>query len=144
MRLEDCFKGRQLRRGRPDINMARKSMEMAFEKLERASELQEKEFYEESVVASYSAMFQAARAILFVEGIIEKNHYCVVLYLTENHKDDLGLDLISWLDTYRLERHQWFYGVERLGTDSDESEDAIDRSTKFLERAKEILNKKKP
>jgi uncharacterized protein (UPF0332 family) len=139
MRLEDCFKMRHLRMTHPDNDMSEKALDMAFEKLDRATELHEREFYDESVVSSYSSMFQAARAILFKEGVIEKNHFCVVLYLTEHHSADLGTDLISWLDTYRLERHQWFYGVESLGTNIEESEAAIRRAGDFLEKAEKIL-----
>jgi uncharacterized protein (UPF0332 family) len=122
--------------------MAERALDMAFDKIARANELHANGFFDESLVASYSAMFQAARAVLFNEGIIEKNHYCVILYLTERHSSDIGLEMISWLDTYRLERHQWFYGVERLGTDMQESEEAIRRAGEFLERAQKVLNRK--
>lgn len=57
----------------------------------------------------------------------------------EKHKDDLGLDMISWLDTYRLERHQWFYGVESLGTDDEESSDALERASSFIERIEHLM-----
>lgn len=94
--------------------MSEKAMDMAYEKLERSVELKEKGFMEESIVAAYSGMFQVARALLYSEGITEKNHYCVVLYLRREHMGDLGPELIGWLDQYRVERHNWFYGVESL------------------------------
>ena len=88
-------------------------------------------------------MFQAARSLLFKEGIIEKNHYCVVLYPKENHIDSIGSELISWLDLYRTERHSWFYGVEPLDTDEEEAEEAIERSNKFIEKISNLKKKKK-
>jgi len=58
--LEDCYKGRFLRKTDPDLNMSKKAIEMANEKLNRALELHDKGFFDESVVASYAAMFQSA------------------------------------------------------------------------------------
>ena len=139
MRLEDCFKSRALRKGQIERERSSKSKEMAYKRLNKATELQEKGFYEECVVASYSAMLMAARALLFHDGIIEKNHYCVVLYLNKYYLNEIGPELISWLDTYRSERHQWFYGIEGLIIEPDESSDALDRANRFLERISSIL-----
>jgi len=61
--------------------------------------------------------------------------------LTETHANDLGLDQISWLDTYRMERHQWFYGVVGLGTDEKESDEAISRAERFIVTIERILSK---
>jgi uncharacterized protein (UPF0332 family) len=84
-------------------------------------------------------MFQAARSLLYKEGIVEKNHYCVVLYLKENHSDSIGLELIGWLDMYRVERHSWFYGVEPLDTDENEAEEAIERSNRFIDKVSVMI-----
>ena len=128
-----------LRRETPNTLMSGKALDMAYDKLDRAIELREKGFHDEAVVASYSAMFQAARALLFSEGVVEKSHYCVILYLKDNHKNSLGMELISWLDLYRIERHTWFYGVESMDTDETGSEEAIDRSNEFIDRISNIL-----
>ena len=114
MRSDDCFKKRLLRRDRPDMNKAIKSIEIAFEKLNRSYALFEDEFFEEALVKTYTSMFHAARAIFFKDGIIEKSHVCVVAYLGDNYSSELGKDKISWLDTYRLERHESFYGLDEL------------------------------
>jgi len=142
MRLEDCFRRRLLRRETPNHLMSNKALDMAYEKLARAVDLKENGFFDEAVVASYSAMFQAARALLFNEGVMEKSHYCVVLYLRENHKKTLGMELIGWLDMYRTERHAWFYGIESMNVDEVEAGEAIERSNKFIDRiSKLLLNK---
>ena len=83
MRTNDCFKKRLLRKGKPDFLKASKALEMSEIKLERAQDLFENGFYEESIVASYTSMFQASRALLFKDGITEKSHACVVSYLKE-------------------------------------------------------------
>ena len=81
MRTDDCFKKRLLRRTIPDPLKVTKALEMAEVKKERAFELFENDFFEESIVASYTSMFQASRAILFHDGVVEKSHACVVAYL---------------------------------------------------------------
>jgi uncharacterized protein (UPF0332 family) len=145
MRADDCFKKRLLRRTKPDLLKVTKALEMAGLKKERAQDLFENDFFEESIVSSYTSMFHAARALLFREGIIEKSHACVVSYLREHYSSELGQDKINWLDTYRLERHESFYGLEKSSVDEHEVEDALEKSEKFLETIQQIiikLNKK--
>ena len=141
MRADDCFKKRLLRITKPDELKVTKALEMAEVKKERAFELFEDDFFEESIVASYTSMFQAARAILFHDGIIEKSHACVVAYLREHYSSKLGQNMINWLDTYRLERHESFYGLEKTTIDEDEAKDAFEKSEKFLELVQQILKK---
>ena len=49
--------------------------------------------------------------------------------------------MINWLDTYRLERHESFYGLEKSIIDEDEAKDALEKSEKFLELVRQILQK---
>jgi len=141
MRADDCFKKRLLRRTKPDQLKEIKALEMAEVKKERALELFENDFFEESIVASYTSMFQASRALLFHDGVIEKSHACVVAYLREHYSSKLGQNVINWLDTYRLERHESFYGLEKSIIDEDEAKDALEKSEKFLESVQLILQK---
>ncbi len=140
MRADECFKKRLLRRLKPDPLKVTKALEMAELKKQRASDLFENDFFEESIVSSYTSMFQAARALLFHDGVIEKNHACVVAYLREYYSSELGPDKINWLDTYRLERHESFYGLEKSNIDNQEAEDALLKSVRFLESVQQILN----
>lgn len=142
MRVDDCFKKRLLRRDKPDILKVKKALEVAEQKRERATELFENDFFEESIVASYTAMFQAARALLFKDGIIERSHACVIAYLMERYVQTLGHDRISWLDTYRLERHESFYGLESSHFNRLEAKDALDKSEKFVQSIKDTISDK--
>jgi uncharacterized protein (UPF0332 family) len=141
MRADECFKKRLLRRTKPDKLKETKALEMAEVKKERALELFESDFFEESIVASYTSMFQAARALLFHDGVIEKSHACVVAYLIKYYSSKLGQNMINWLDTYRLERHESFYGLKKSIIDEKEAKDALEKSEKFLESVKQILQK---
>lgn len=140
MRLDDCFKKRLLRTDKPDILKSNKALEMANLKIERAGELIESGFYEESIVSSYTGMFHSARALLFKDGITERSHACVIAYLSKEYGQSLGQDRISWLDTYRLERRESFYGLEASGMNKYESKDALSKAEKFLESVKNIIN----
>ena len=141
MRIDDCFEKRLLRRIKPDLLKVTKALEMSEVKKERAFDLFKNNFFEESIVASYTRMFHAARAILFHDGIIEKSHACVVAYLREHYSSKLGQHMINWLDTFRLERHESFYGLEKTTIDEDEAKDALKKSKKFLESVQKILQK---
>ena len=140
MRVDDCFEKRLLRRITPDPLKVIKALEMAAVKKERAIDLFENDFFEESILASYTSMFQAARALLFHEGVIEKSHACVVAYLKEHYSSTLGQDKINWLDTYRLERHESFYGLDKSNVDEHEAENALEKTEKFLETVQKILS----
>ena len=140
MRADDCFQKRLLRRTNPDPRKVRKALEMAEIKKNRAQELCNNDFFEESIVSSYTSMFQAARALLFHDGIIEKSHACVVAYLKEHYSTKLGHDKINWLDTYRLERHESFYGLEKANIDQHEAKDACEKAEKFLESVQQVLH----
>jgi uncharacterized protein (UPF0332 family) len=139
MKASECFQKRLLRRANPDPLKVTKALEMAEMKKERSQDLFENDFFEESIVSSYTSMFQAARALLFHDGVIEKSHACVVAYLREHYSSTLGQDKINWLDTYRLERHESFYGLEKSNVDEHEAEDALEKSEKFLETVQQIL-----
>jgi uncharacterized protein (UPF0332 family) len=139
MKTSECFQKRLLRRTNPDLLKVTKALEMAEMKKQRAQDLFENDFFEESIVSSYTSMFQAARALLFHDGVIEKSHACVVAYLREHYSSTLGQDKINWLDTYRLERHESFYGLEKSNVDEHEAEDALEKSEKFLETVQQIL-----
>jgi len=107
MRLDDCFKKRLLRTDKPDILKSKKALEMANLKIERAGELTESGFYEESIVSSYTGMFHSARALLFKDGITERSHACVIAYLSKEYGKTLGrialagLILTGWKDMNR-------------------------------------------
>jgi len=86
MRTSECFKRRLLRKTKPDKLKVMKALEMAELKRERSVELFNNDFYEESIVSSYTCMFQAARALLFKDGVIEKSHACVIPKLLPSRK----------------------------------------------------------
>ena len=59
--------------------------EKAKEYLEKARKNYEIDIHDITVVAAYTAMFHAARSLLFINGIKERSHVCIVLYLKSKY-----------------------------------------------------------
>lgn len=140
MNIAECFEKRLLRRTEPDPNKARRSLEIAKSKLKTAKESFEKELYGPTIIYGYTSMFHSSRALLYKDGISEKSHYCLVLYIRENYKKDIAPYLINSLDSYRKERHETLYGLEFIETKKDASL-IIKDAGQLLEKVKEILEK---
>jgi uncharacterized protein (UPF0332 family) len=84
VRLENCYEKGLLRKRRPDPLKSKRAIELATSDLDRATRLLESEFFMESRLLSYTGMFQAARALMFQDGVFEISHACVVEYLKVN------------------------------------------------------------
>ena len=141
MRLEDCYNKGLLRRRRPDILKSERALEIAKEDLNRAMELLNHSFYIESRLISYTAMFQAARALLFKDGVFERSHACVVEYLRKNYTREhiLGTNYINWLDSLRVDRHESLYGLEKMDVTQEDANDSYQKASKFIQKIEEIL-----
>lgn len=142
MRIKDCYDKGLLRKRRPDPEKCERAMVLARKDLERAENLLKSEFYMESQLLSYTAMFQAARALLFKDGVFERSHACVVEYLKEYFVKEHTLDIsfVNWLDTLRVVRHESLYGLDIVDESSSEAEDSYDKASRFIEKIDEILN----
>ena len=141
--VEDCFKFRLLRKISPDIEKSRKSLELADEKLKEAKltlRINDKiNFFSWSIVNSYMVMFHSARALLYKDGIQEKSHFAVYIYLKEKYSDKISIPVINLLNIYRTERHEALYGLEFKPTKS-EAEQAIKDAEDFFKEIKRALN----
>ncbi len=144
MTLRDCLAQRKLRRIRPDPLKARKSLEAASAKLKKAKELLADEHYDATLLYAYTSMFSSGRALLYKDGIQEKSHYCLARYLEERYvkREKLNPKIITFLDSFREERHAIMYGSEEVEIRREEAEEAISVAEEFLGRAKELVGKR--
>lgn len=140
MRLDECFKKRLLRRERPDLEKCKRSIEVAAAKLDGAQRAFKHGLPDATVVLAYTAMFHAARAILFRDGVVEKSHICVVEYLKEKYVKPGRLSgyLVNDLDSIRIDRHETLYGLETEGSKKD-AEHCLNRAKEFLSTVKIML-----
>lgn len=133
--INDCYKLRLLRNIHPDKDKSKKSLEIAKKRLKEAKlTLQFGEklgFFNTTIIESYTAMFHAARAILYIDGVQEKSHYAVFLYLKEKHSNSIPLPIINLLNVYRTERHEALYGLD-YELKQDEAQQAVKDAEEFI------------
>lgn len=139
MKVSDCFKEGLLKRTTPSKQYAIKSLETSPLYIQNAKEnltLNNKNLV---IFCSYTAMFHAARALLFRDGIKERSHLCIVSYLRETYPRLKRL--ANQLDAYRRNRHNTLYALDFLISD-DEAQQAINDAEQFYTQIKDILDKK--
>ncbi len=141
--FDDCIKKGLLRKTAPSMDGAMKSMSRAKMWFSQSKEALDAEIYDSSILASYEAMFHAARALLIKDGYREKSHYCISRYLEHaySHKGRLNPDWIVMLDSYREARHQVAYTIEVEATGA-EAKEAIKDAEAFIKAMSGQLSKK--
>ncbi len=138
--LQRCFETQMLRKIERNREKALKSLETAGLKLKEAEELAKKGFIDACVLYSYSCMFHAGRALLYQNGIQEKSHYCLNLYLQEHYgkTNQLDIELIHTMDIYRVQRHEVLYGFNPV-VEKQNAELALKTAEKILRKIKKII-----
>ena len=139
--IEDCFKLRLLRKINPSKEKSIRSLELSKCQLKEAGYLFEKDFFRYVVVSSYMAMFHAARAVLYSDGIQEKNHFAIYIYLKENYSKIIPINIINIINIYRIERHEAVYGLG-YEANKEEAEISIKDAESFVDAMESILKKK--
>jgi len=140
VKAAECFERRLLRKENIGPGRWERSIEVSSLKLERAKSLFEDGYYEESIFQAYTSMFHAARAVLYHDGVSEKSHVCVISYLEEYHSSQIGIDMIGWLDEYRIERHEAIYGMDQIFRIENEARLAVDRCMEFHGRIQRLIH----
>ncbi|MDP2767951.1 MAG: HEPN domain-containing protein [Candidatus Methanoperedens sp.] len=136
MKLVECFQKGLLKIISPDMENAARSLELSARNIEDAAANLSIHRYRVVAILSYTAMFHAARAILFKDGIKERSHECIPIYLKEKYPDLEPLANI--LDAYRRFRHDAIYGLDFV-MDKIEAQKTIDFAKEFLEKIKSIV-----
>ena len=137
MTVEYLFADGQLKRIPQSKERAEKSIKRSKLYLSEAKQTIKIKVYDLAIIASYSSIFQAARAILFVDGVAERSHYAIYEYLKEKHKD-LGEHFINAFDIYRKLRHSVAYGLD-TNVGKTDADNIIEFTEEFLEKVKEYL-----
>ena len=139
MNVEDCFEKGLLKKEKADFEKLKKSIQISKYKLSLAKRLFELKIYDETITNSYSAMFHAARSLLFKDGIKEKSHYGLFVYIKEKYSDKLEKRFINELNALRLERHEINYGLEKPEVKEVEAEDVIMIADDFIKAIEKII-----
>ena len=125
------FPERSAEKTTPDLENALRSLELSKSNIEDAIGNMSIHRYRVVAVSSYSSMFHAARAVLFRDGIKERSHECIPVYLKEKYPQLETLANI--LDSYRRFRHDAIYGLD-FAIDDIEAKAALDSAKEFLEK----------
>ena len=141
MRYTDCMREGLLRKTKPDLRKAQRSLEIADQRLKEAEVSLKNGILSGSLILSYTAMFHAARAVLFRDGWAEKSHVCVVAYLRERYVKAGKLEqrYLSMLDASRMERHETLYGLE-TEISGEDAEHMLARAKEFVAKIAEIVS----
>ncbi|PKK81154.1 MAG: HEPN domain-containing protein [Thermoplasmata archaeon HGW-Thermoplasmata-2] len=128
-----------LRRVEPSKGKALESINLSKEWLEEAEKNAKSKAFRSALSSAYIAMFHSARAILFRDGIREKSHYCVGVYLSDYvERGLLEAEWVSMFDRMRTARHTDQYSFD-LSPTSEEVESAIDTAKSFVARMERLL-----
>jgi len=143
MKLKECFEKRLLRRERPDLEKGERSMEMAETKLDEAEKALSHNLFDATIILAYTAMFHAARAILFRDGVVEKSHVCLIEYLRETYVNSGKLSevTINTLNTLRIDRHETLYGLEAKSNEK-EARYSLEKAKEFFATIKKLMKTK--
>jgi uncharacterized protein (UPF0332 family) len=137
LKLDECFRRGLLKRITADEENALRSLELSKSNIDDAEASMSIRRYRVVVVSSYTAMFHAARAILFRDGVKERSHECIPVYIKESYP---GLVRVAnTLDSYRRFRHNVIYGLDVL-LDEDEARAALDAAKETLLEVKKFMN----
>jgi len=117
--LEDCFKFRLLRYIKPDKEKTKRSIEVSKQRLNEAEMAFKFKIFKYVILESYMAMFHSARALLYKDGIQEKSHFAMYIYLKEKYSNKIPLHILNLLNIHRTERHEAMYGLEYKPTEED-------------------------
>lgn len=140
MNIEECIEKGLLVEIKPDSEKARASIEMAGHKLELAEKEFKHEIFENSIISAYTAMFHAARALLFKDGYKERSHYAVYIFVNEKYRERIEKRHLNELNSLRLYRHELMYGLEKSEeAEESDAESAIKLAEGFIETVKEIV-----
>ncbi|MGV8168775.1 MAG: HEPN domain-containing protein [Candidatus Nanoarchaeia archaeon] len=139
MNVDECFEQKLLRKISVDSDKVEKSLEASKKFFNDAKLLHSQKLFYLVIIAAYTSMFHAARAVLYSEGIQEKSHYAVFIYLKEKHFSSLG-DAVFEYNAAREQRREGIYGLEYEFNEED-SNHLLAAAEKFNSKIKLILKK---
>jgi len=138
-RVQTCFEEGSLRHVAPSKGKAFNSLAFAGEWLNEAAINLASGSYRSALSSAYLAMFHAARAILFRDGIREKSHYCVGAYLeTYVEQGKLEGQWVAVFDRIRSARHTDQYSFESIPS-KEELEAGLKTAQEFVSRMQKLL-----
>ena len=139
-RLDECYERGLLRKVAPSNDKAIQSLAQAREWVTEAGYDCDADALRSALMAAYMGYFHAARAVLFRDGVREKSHYCIGVYL-ESYREQ-GLLEDEWVlqfDHMRGMRQNDQYSLDARPT-VQEVRQAVADAGGFIERLERLVN----
>ena len=138
--VDECFERGFLRKVDPSRIKSQQSLRLARDWLSEAEANFEAETYRSALSSAYLAVFHSARAVLFRDGVREKSHYCIGLYLqTYVENDELEEEWPMLFDRIRSVRHADQYSFQAKPTD-EEVISGLHLADSFINRMELLLS----
>lgn len=142
--MERCFEQGLLLKVEPSKRKSELSIKQAKEWLGEASKNLKSGTYRSAQLSIYLAFFHAARAVLFRDGVREKNHYCIGVYLEKYiHEGFLEEKWVMLFHRMRSIRHTEHYSLQ-VSPSPEEVESGLKSGEKFVRRIEKLLDESKP
>jgi uncharacterized protein (UPF0332 family) len=139
MNIKECIEERLLRIIPPDPGKRDSSIKTSEKKLKESRALLESHFFNQAILTAYTSMFHVARALLYRDGIQEKSHYAVYIYLKEKYGNKISKTLLNAFESYQKERHNILYGFEN-DSGEEEAKESVFYASDFIVSIKLLLN----
>jgi uncharacterized protein (UPF0332 family) len=138
--LDNCLQQGLIKKVIPSKEKAAKSIGKAGKWLDEARRNREVGLFDSCVVSAYSAMFHAARSLLFRDGFREKSHYCLARYLEEKYVDTGKIEriVVDLLDRFRELRHEELYELDFSAMRQDANE-AVKNAERVISAISKLL-----
>jgi len=138
MKLKELFEKRLLRKIPKDLDKSKKSLEISKKYLNDCKKLIIIPGFNLVILSAYTSMFHAARALLYKDGIQEKSHYAVFIYLKEEYANKIGNELLFEFNNAREQRHDGLYGLDSEFNE-DDAKHIVNIAESFYKKINEIL-----
>lgn len=138
--LDNCFRKGLLRKVDPSKRKSERSIEEAEKWLKETNINLESGAFDSAQLSVYLVFFHSARAVLFRDGIREKSHYCLGIYLdlAYNKKGLLEKNWIHLFNRMRSTRHQHQYSFH-VKPSREELAENIKSAREFRDRILKLL-----
>jgi uncharacterized protein (UPF0332 family) len=138
--VDECVEKGLLKRAEPDREKARESIKTAERKHGLAERELKARIFENAVISAYTAMFHAARALLYKDGFKERSHYALCVFVAEKYGGKLEKRFVHALEALRLERHELTYGINAVPeVRKTEAHDAVEVAREFVAAVKKLV-----
>lgn len=142
--LNECERNGMLKKTPASLDKAGSSLRIARENLNDAKVHYDNKMHKWAIIAAYMAMFHASRALLFRDGMKERSHYCLFLYIKERYRHSIEARYLHELDVLREQRHKIIYGDENIRSkevEAEEADSAIKLAQGYIDTVKIMLSK---